>query len=91
MYYNSTPFDLKDITFLGRKTVSVNQYNGNYFGNLLEIKTDNFKKDSNGNIYLIIYFKNQIYYELSLVFSGLVFLSICILVIIQEIRSLFNK
>jgi hypothetical protein len=82
-FYSSWPLDWKDVSYLFRKTIKAKAVGGNYFGNLFTIQKDAVEQSSDGSVYLAIFFRGQIYYEIALV----VFLGVFILVGVLYIRE----
>ncbi len=85
-----TPIDFKDLSLFSEKRLKPeNHFLGNIANNTFLItKEDIPQKFYQGNdLYMIIYFRKQIYYLMSLILSSLVFVSVFVVMILEIVRN----
>lgn len=92
-HFKKMSLDFSDFTHIFDKPIDARRLDGNYFGNLFVIQDKGLVESANDSdgLYLKIVFKNQTYYELTLLLSFITLILVGILVSIEKIIFHFRK
>lgn len=89
-HFSSTSFDYADFGLIAKKYLKPeNHFKGNIIGNLFLIAPGDIPRDyqAGDELYLMIYFEKQMPYSLTLTVSGLTFLLLILLSILEIIKT----
>ncbi|MGE4443977.1 MAG: hypothetical protein AB7E37_03220 [Candidatus Altimarinota bacterium] len=92
--YKTKLLELEDIRLLNKPEVNnKNHFEGNFVGNTWLVNPEDIPNEMKGEkeLYAVIIYEKQIYYSYSLVISGLIFLTLILLTIIQESREIIRS